>query len=128
MGTDRVVIAGDLNAGGSYVRAAQWEACRLRGPQYTWLISDHLDTTATNTLAAYDRIVTCSPTINTAVVTDSAGVYRFDEDLRLDEKTTLQVSDHYPVFFSLKPAVHPTVTKNIQTFMAVYVVDKVTVL
>ena len=120
-----VIIAGDLNAGGSYVRPADWAMCRLRGPQYGWLIADHQDTTATNTLAAYDRILTCSHSVHEAVVTDSAGVYRFDEDLGLDEETTLKVSDHFPVFCSLKPSVHPAVMKNIQTLMAIYVVDKV---
>ena len=71
------------------------------------------------------RIVTCSDSLTSSVVPGSAGVYRFDEDLGLDEVTTLQVSDHYPVFFSIKPAVHPTVRRNITSFMAIYVVDKV---
>ena len=126
MSCENVIIAGDLNAGGSYVRSSDWAQCRLRGSEYSWLIADHQDTTATNTLAAYDRIITCSQTLNSAVVTDSAGVYRFDEDLGLDEETTLRVSDHFPVFFSFKPSVHPSVSKNIQTFRAVHVVDKVT--
>ena len=71
------------------------------------------------------RIVTCSDSLTSAVVPGSAGVYRFDEELGLDEKTTLQVSDHFPVFFSIKPSVHPTIKRNINTFMAIYVVDKV---
>ena len=71
--------------------------------------------------------MTCSDSLTSAVVPGSAGVYRFDEELGLDEKTTLQVSDHYPVFFSIKPAVHPTVRRNISTFMAIYVVDKVNI-
>ena len=74
------------------------------------------------------RIVTCSDSLTSSVVPGSAGVYRFDEDLGLDEKTTLQVSDHYPVFFSIKPAVHPTVRRNISTFMVIYVVDKVNII
>ena len=55
MSSENVVIAGDLNAGGTFVKPADWAQCRLRGEEYSWLIPDHLDTTATNTLAAYDR-------------------------------------------------------------------------
>ena len=55
MSSENVVIAGDLNAGGTFVKPADWNRCRLRGEEYSWLIADHQDTTATNTLAAYDR-------------------------------------------------------------------------
>ena len=55
----------------------------------------------------------------------SAGVFRFDEEFGLDEKTTLQVSDHYPVFCHLRPTVHQTVRKYIQTRSAILVSDKV---
>ena len=114
-----------FNAGARFVRPADWDTCRLRGPEYDWLIADHLDTTSTYAMAAHDRIVTCGQTLRSAVVPDSAGVYRFDEDLGLDEETALRVSDHFPVFFCLQPSVHPSVTENIQTFRAIHVVDKV---
>ena len=55
MSSENVVIAGDLNAGGTFVKPTDWAKCRLRGEGYSWLIADHQDTTATNTLAAYDR-------------------------------------------------------------------------
>ena len=55
------IFAGDLNAGGQYVKISDLEKSRLRNVMneekqvYSWLIQDHVDTTATNTLAAYDR-------------------------------------------------------------------------
>ena len=55
--TDNIVILGDLNASGPYLKTRDWETNRLRGPTFQWLIPDHIDTTATNTLAAYDRLV-----------------------------------------------------------------------
>jgi hypothetical protein len=40
------------------VRGQDWPNIRLRRrEEFTWLIPDHMDTTATNTLAAYDRCV-----------------------------------------------------------------------
>ena len=62
MKTEDIMIAGDLNAGGQFVKASDWPRIRLRPrrsdgetPLYSWLIPDHMDTTASNTLAAYDR-------------------------------------------------------------------------
>ena len=55
MKTEDIMIAGDLNAGGQFIRQSDWAKCRLRQAGYTWLIPDHVDTTASNTLAAYDR-------------------------------------------------------------------------
>ena len=45
---------------------------------YSWLIKDHEDTTATSTLAAYDRIVVSA---SVADMVAGSGVYRFEEDL-----------------------------------------------
>ena len=56
MSAKNIIILGDFNAGGTYIRSQDWEKNRLRGPGFTWLIPDHVDTTATNTLAAYDRL------------------------------------------------------------------------
>ena len=55
MSSENIVIAGDLNAGGTFVRPADWAQCRLRGEDYSWLIPDHLGTTANNIPLAYDR-------------------------------------------------------------------------
>ena len=128
--TSNIMIAGDLNAGGTFVKQSDWRNCKLRradsGGQlrYRWLIADHVDTTATNTLAAYDRLIVCGDAMSQSVVPDSAGVFRFDEEFELDERTALKVSDHFPVYCHLRPSVHPTILKNIQTRLSLIVVDK----
>ena len=50
---------------------------------------------------------------------------RFDEEFSLDESTTLQVSDHYPVYCSLKPRIHTKIVKNIISKHAILIIDKV---
>ena len=55
MCVENIIILGDFNASGAYIRSQDWRKNRLRGAGFKWLIPDHLDTTATNTLAAYDR-------------------------------------------------------------------------
>lgn len=125
LGTKNVIIMGDFNAGGTFVRPADWETNRLRqDSEYVWLIADHLDTTATNTLAAYDRIVAWGEDMNESVIPYSAAVYRFDEEMKLDEETLLAVSDHFPVYCELRPTVHPTIEKNITPKIAIMVTDK----
>ena len=54
-GAENGIILGDFNASGAYVKTKDWQTNRLRGSEFEWLIPDHMDTTATNTLAAYDR-------------------------------------------------------------------------
>ena len=56
LGAKNVILLGDFNAGGTYIRSQDWETNRLRGDEFNWLIPDHMDTTTTNTLAAYDRL------------------------------------------------------------------------
>ena len=56
LGAKNVILLGDFNAGGTYIRSQDWDANRLRGDEFNWLIPDHMDTTTTNTLAAYDRL------------------------------------------------------------------------
>ena len=149
---------GDLNAGGQFVKASDWPRIRLRPlrseggepPVYRWLIPDHVDTTASNTLAAYDRfrvidkrdpearpglgptlktflfrIIACGETINNCVVPGSPAVFRFDDEFGLSEELTLRVSDHYPVSCLLKPSVHPKIQRHIQTRSSVVIIDKV---
>ena len=125
-GTDsNLLILGDLNAGGAYFSGADLASCRLRrDEQYHWLIPDHTDTTATATLAAYDRLIVVGEELLSAVIPNSAGVLRFDEEMNLSSEAALRVSDHYPVCLQLRPAVHPAVAKNIEARVAVIVRDK----
>ena len=60
-------------------------------PNFHWLIPDHLDTTATSTLAAYDRIIVVGEQLRSSVVPGSAGVLRFDEQMGLGEEQLLKV-------------------------------------
>ena len=123
--TKNVIIMGDFNAGGTYVRPSDWESNRLRQDcGYKWLIADYMDTTATNTLAAYDRIIAWGDEMNESVIPYSAAVYRYDEEMKLDEETLLRVSDHFPVFCELRPTVHPTIEKNITPKNSIMVTDK----
>jgi len=125
LGTKNVIIMGDFNAGGTFVRPSDWVTNRLRqNSEFKWLIADHLDTTATNTLAAYDRIISWGEEMHESVIPYSASVYRYDEEMKLDEKTLLTVSDHFPVFCELRPTVHPTIEKNITPKIAITVTDK----
>ena len=62
--------------------------------------------------------------MNESIIPYSADVYRFDEEMGLDEETLLNVSDHFPVFCLLRPTVHPTIEKNITPKIAIMVTDK----
>jgi len=124
LGAKNVIILGDFNAGGAYIRSQDWEKNRLRGPGFTWLIPDHMDTTATNTLAAYDRIVLSGSSLVSSVVAGTAGVYRYDQIFNIDQEQLLKVSDHYPVCFSLRSTVHPALEKNICRRLGLIVEDR----
>ncbi len=74
--TKHILILGDLNAGGSYVTNSDWSKIRLRNlkSNFHWLIPDHVDTTATNSIAAYDRIIAYNHTKELVV---KASVFRY---------------------------------------------------
>jgi len=120
---ENIVILGDLNAGGNYVSSHDWTENRLREPNFTWLIPDHMDTTATSTLAAYDRIVVSGQNLIDSVVPGSAQVFRYDEHFKISQETLLKVSDHYPVCFKLVSSIHPHLQKYIKHKLALTVVD-----
>ena len=48
--------------------------------KYEWYIKDHIDTTATGTMAAYDRIVGYGKNIPHVIVPDSGRAFRYDEE------------------------------------------------
>jgi hypothetical protein len=122
------IILGDFNAGGTYVSGdggGDFDRVRLRSDRkFHWLIPDHMDTTATNTLAAYDRIVAFGD-MKQRVDPSSAMAWRYDEDpdFNVDSDLLLRVSDHYPVEVDLLPAVHPAVRENISVRKAVVIRD-----
>lgn len=120
-----MLVLGDLNAGGSYFSGKEATSCRARShPDFHWLIPDHVDTTATSTLAAYDRIIVVGEQLRSSIIPGSAGVLRFDEQMSLGEEELLKVSDHFPVCLDLRPSVHQSVAKNIEARIGVVVKDK----
>lgn len=123
-----LLFLGDFNAGGDYVKNSDWPKIRLRSDKkkYHWLIKDHVDTTATNTLAAYDRIVAYDKMVE-CIVPRSGQAFRFDEELHQEnvgEELLLKVSDHYPVEVDLKASVHPVVRENIHVGKISRIIDK----
>ncbi|XP_063585952.1 deoxyribonuclease-1-like [Penaeus indicus] len=119
-GVDDVIILGDFNAGCDYVTSTDWPNIRLRtqGSRFTWLISDHADTTVKGTTCPYDRIVVSGSSLKSIVYSGSAEPYYFDEALGLTDQTLIEdTSDHYPVEVRLRGAVAPevlaTTTPNI---------------
>ena len=64
-------------------------------PGFHWLIPDHVDTTATSTLAAYDRIIVVGEQLRSSVIPGSAGVLRFDEQMGLEEEDLLKVTQFH---------------------------------
>lgn len=121
------IILGDFNAGGSYLNKGELDSVVLRSDKrFHWLIADHIDTTATNTLAAYDRIVVFGDMINRVNI-PSAKAWRYDEEnpsLKVNNDLLLRVSDHYPVEVELEAFVHPKVKENIALSTAFIVRDK----
>lgn len=89
-----VILLGDLNADGSYYREND-NSLPMRSSQYTWLISNSMDTTVATSSNTYDRIIIMSETVEDYV--NASGVFRFDQQFELDCEPK-EVSDHYPVF------------------------------
>ena len=95
---DGVVAMGDFNADCSYADAREREELEIfSSSDFVSLIPDKADTTSGTTDCAYDRIVVYGSDVRTS----SGRVYDFQEGLELSATTAGQVSDHYPVEFTL---------------------------
>ncbi|XP_040850956.1 deoxyribonuclease gamma [Ochotona curzoniae] len=101
---ENFIFMGDFNAGCSYVPKKAWKNIRLRtDPKFVWLIGDGEDTTVKkSTSCAYDRIVLRGQDIVNSVVPKSSGVFDFQKAYKLTEAEALDVSDHFPVEFTLQ--------------------------
>ncbi|XP_075939198.1 deoxyribonuclease-1-like [Anarhichas minor] len=96
LNTNNIVLLGDFNAGGTYVKDSDWQKIRLfTNKSFHWLITNDQHTSV-KTGFPYDRIVITDDMKN-GVVPGSAGVYNFMSafGLTLDEASA--ISDHYPV-------------------------------
>ncbi|XP_026539033.1 deoxyribonuclease-1-like isoform X2 [Notechis scutatus] len=102
-GTTDALLLGDFNAACKYVRAEDWPSIRLRSSKdFQWLIPDTADTTVTNTICAYDRIVAVGSKLRESILPATAKVDNFQKTLKLSSKDALAVSDHFPVEVTLK--------------------------
>jgi endonuclease/exonuclease/phosphatase family metal-dependent hydrolase len=96
------IIGGDLNAGCTYVKAADWPNIRLRqDSRFLWTIGDNIDTTSTTTVCPYDRLVLAGTKLRGAYFTGTAVPYNYERGLGITNALALEVSDHYPVEMSL---------------------------
>ncbi|XP_039216254.1 deoxyribonuclease-1-like [Crotalus tigris] len=103
-GATDALLLGDFNAGCKYVRVEDWPSIRLRSiKDFQWLILDTADTTVTNTVCAYDRIVAVGSKLRESILPATAKVDNFQKTLKLSSKDALAVSDHFPVEVTLKP-------------------------
>ncbi|XP_039467492.1 deoxyribonuclease-1 isoform X1 [Oreochromis aureus] len=95
--TNDIVLLGDFNAGCSYVSGSAWQQIRIfTDKTFHWLITDAADTTVSQTVCPYDRIVVTTDMMR-GVVQNSAKVYNYMTDLNLKQDLALAVSDHFPV-------------------------------
>uniref|UniRef100_A0A3Q4H0Q4 Uncharacterized protein n=1 Tax=Neolamprologus brichardi TaxID=32507 RepID=A0A3Q4H0Q4_NEOBR len=79
------------------------EKIRICSSSYNWLIDDDVDTTASNNNDnTYDRIVVYGETMMNAIVPNSAKSFNFQQEFKLTDEETLDISDHYPVEVELK--------------------------
>ncbi|KAL7979334.1 hypothetical protein Chor_015358, partial [Crotalus horridus] len=102
-GATDALLLGDFNAGCTYVRVEDWPSIRLRSiKDFQWLILDTADTTVTNTVCAYDRIVAVGSKLRESILPATAKVDNFQKTLKLSSKDALAVSDHFPVEVTLK--------------------------
>ncbi|XP_075942769.1 deoxyribonuclease-1-like [Anarhichas minor] len=95
--TNNIVLLGDFNAGGTYVRDSDWQKIRLfTDKSFHWLITDN-EETSVKTGYPYDRIVVTDDMMKNGVMPGSAKVYNFMSVFRLTLDEALDVSDHLPV-------------------------------
>ncbi|XP_033730171.1 deoxyribonuclease-1-like, partial [Pecten maximus] len=102
-GLKNILIAGDLNAGCSYVTTKEMKIISLRkDKRYSWLIGDDVDTTTSGSDCAYDRFVASGDQLKAAIVPGSAREFKFEEEYNLSEKQMKEVSDHYPIELEIR--------------------------
>ncbi|XP_071953899.1 deoxyribonuclease-1-like [Antedon mediterranea] len=98
-GLKDVIIAGDLNAGCTYVR--DWKDNRLKNKRFTWLIDDDADTNVSPSQCAYDRFVIAGELLAKSIKPCSATIFYFSAIYALEYDLTKDVSDHFPIEFQL---------------------------
>uniref|UniRef100_A0A8C9RJL7 Deoxyribonuclease n=1 Tax=Scleropages formosus TaxID=113540 RepID=A0A8C9RJL7_SCLFO len=93
-GTSNILLLGDFNAGCTYVPDKAWATIRLRtNTTFTWLIPDSADTTVSDTVCPYDRIV-ATATMMTYASPHSAQVFNFRAAYSLDQSLVRTFKHH----------------------------------
>ena len=69
---------------------------------YSWLIPDGFDTTVSQHGCAYDRIVVSKQLVDGGAIARVGSVFNFREEFGLSLEEAKKVSDHFPVFVSIK--------------------------
>ncbi|KAK5914730.1 hypothetical protein CgunFtcFv8_009145 [Champsocephalus gunnari] len=112
---NNIVVLGDFNAAGTYVRRDDFQNIPLfTDNNFHWLIDHDVDTAVSGSQKAYDRIVVTTD-MNDGVVPCSADVFNFKHKYGLTQAQTLAVSDHFPVEVELRNTGTTTQTPTTQT-------------
>ena len=116
--TNNTILAGDYNAGCSYVSTSAWSNVTLRtDTRFSWLISDTTDTTVAVSSCPYDRFVVLKTMADKTIATGAkfeirnVGTFTFDSAYGLPTQNATLVSDHYPIEMVIN-TVSPTAQKS----------------
>ena len=98
-GEQEIIILGDFNSDCSYFSVETFDDI-FKTTNYLNVIGNDFDTTVSNTVCTYDRIV----------ITDDlrkhfkgfCGMIRFDQVYNLTQDEAKKISDHYPVWIELE--------------------------
>ncbi|XP_070824905.1 deoxyribonuclease-1-like 1 isoform X2 [Chaetodon trifascialis] len=99
-----VMFLGDFHAGCAYLTRADKKDIRLfTNPNFSWLIGDKVDTTASDaTNCPYDRIVVHGTAFLKGISPFSARVFNVAKEFKLPTSKVLELSNHLPVEVKLK--------------------------
>ncbi|CAL8369969.1 unnamed protein product [Lota lota] len=106
--TETVMFLGNFNAGcGHMTRAMKKEIRLFTKDGFYWLISDNVDTTATDiTDCAYDRFVVQGKPFLKQVEPMSAQVFNYAKSFQIPITEAKYISGHFPIEVDLKSSAH----------------------
>lgn len=98
LGDKDIIILGDFNSDCTYFDEASYLSV-FPTKDYFWVIDNSFDTTVSNTVCNYDRIVLSNDLQDK--YSGICGMVRFDLLYGLDYDMAKKVSDHYPIWVEL---------------------------
>ncbi|KAL9647305.1 hypothetical protein ABK040_011672 [Willaertia magna] len=102
------ILAGDFNAGCSYVTTNNWNSISLyTDKRFSWLISNDADTTVATSRCPYDRFVVFKEFLDFKLNTNfieisNISTLNFDSYFGLNQTFASDISDHYPIELTLQ--------------------------